>query len=354
MKDTMKTLVVDAGHALHIKEVPLPKYNRCQALVKMESCGICNGTDLKIIHGTFKNFHNYPAILGHEGVGRVVEVGDQVRSFKPGDLVLLPFIDEPLDGNYSGFGSFSEYAIIGDLQAYLAEGWGPPSPEFREAYYAQTLIKPSDKVNPVEASMIVTFREVLSAMRRFQFNPNESLLVMGAGPVGLCFTKFAKLLGLGTVICTDIDDEKTALASSMGADYAFNPLKTNLGGELKKLFPQGIDKVVDAVGINDLINQAMELINYNGKICCYGISPELGMNLDWSRAPYNWTIQFVQWPLKIEEYEAHAQVMAWINQGVLEPAQFISHVFDFKDIIQAFALVEEKKPGTKKVVISYS
>jgi threonine dehydrogenase-like Zn-dependent dehydrogenase len=349
----MKTLVVDSGHELSIREVPMPKYKECQALVKMLSCGVCNGTDIKIIHGTFKNFDTYPASLGHEGVGKVVEVGAKVQNLKAGDVVLLPFVEEKLDDVYSGWGAYSEYAVVGDAASYIANGMGPGTPEFSEGYFAQTVIKPGDRVDPVEASMIVTFREVLSAIRRFQFQPNESVFIMGAGPVGLCFTKFCRLLGLKTVITSDIDDEKAACAKDMGADFAFNSKKCDVNAEVRKLFPDGIDYVVDAVGINELINGAMELVKYNGKICCYGISPHLGMNLDWSKAPYNWTIQFVQWPSKKEEADAHAQVMSWINLGVLKPKDFISDVFDFDHIIDAFKLVEERKSGTKKIVIKY-
>ena len=350
----MRTLVVDTKHELSIREVAMPNYNECQALVKMQSCGVCNGTDLKLIHGNFKNFNTYPAMLGHEGVGKVVEVGAKVKTFEVGDIVLLPFVEEKLDDVYSGWGAYSEYAVVGDAEAYIANGMGPGTPEFSEAYFAQTVINAEDKVDPVEASMIVTFREVLSGIRRFQFQPNESVLVLGAGPVGLCFTKFSKLLGLKTVITTDIDDEKVAFAKTMGADYAFNSRIFDINAEVKKLFPEGIDYVVDAVGFNDLINQAMEVIKYNGKICCYGISPQLGMTLNWSKAPYNWTIQFVQWPSKKEEAEAHAQVMAWINLGVLKPTDFISDVFDFEHIIDVFKLVEKPKSSTKKIVIKYS
>jgi len=349
----MKTLVVDANHELSIREVSMPKYKECQALVKMLSCGVCNGTDLKLIQGKFKNFDTYPATLGHEGVGKVVEVGSKAKNLKVGDIVLLPFVEGKVDDVYSGWGAYSEYAVVGDAASYIANGMGPGTPEFSEGYLAQTVIKPEDKVDPVEASMVITFREVLSAIRRFQFQPNESVLVLGAGPVGLCFTKFAKLLGLKTVITTDITDEKVAFAKSVGADYAFNSKTTDINAEVKKMFPEGIDYVIDAVGINELINQSMGLIKYNGKICCYGISPNLGMSLDWSKAPYNWTVQFLQWPSKKEEGEAHAQIMAWINLGLLKPMDFISDVFDFEHIIDAFKLVEKPKSDTKKIVIKY-
>ncbi len=350
----MKTLVVDEQGRLSVEEIPVPAYGECQALVKMKSCGVCNGTDMKLIHGTFKNFHTYPAILGHEGVGEVVAVGDKVTSFRVGDIVLLPFLEEKVGDLTPGWGAYSEYAVVGDAAAYTRNGMGEGTEAWSEGYLAQTVIKPSDKVNPVEASMIVTFREVLSAIRRFGFKPNENVLIFGAGPVGLCFTKFAKLLGMGTVITTDIMDEKVEAALRAGADYAFNSTTCDINAEVKKLFPDGIDYVVDAVGINSLINQAMGLVKYNGKICCYGISAKLNMELDWSEAPYNWTLQFVQWPSKKEEGETHSQVMAWINQGVLKPMDFISDVFDFEHILDAFKLVEERKPCTKKIVIKYS
>ena len=65
----MKSLVVEEGGKLSFAELPQPGYGECQALVKLKSCGVCNGTDMKLIHGTFKNFDTYPAVLGHEGVG---------------------------------------------------------------------------------------------------------------------------------------------------------------------------------------------------------------------------------------------------------------------------------------------
>ena len=349
----MKTLVVDEKGKLSVCEIPKPSYGPCQALVKMRSCGVCNGTDTKLIHGTFKNFDTYPAILGHEGVGEVIEVGEKVTSLKVGDLVLLPFLEEEVNGYTPGWGAYSEYAVVGDAESYIANGMGEGTPQWSEGYLAQTVIKPTDKVDVVGASMIITFREVLSAIRRFGFRPNENVLIFGAGPVGLCFTKFCKLLGLKTVITTDVMDDKVEGALKAGADYAFNSTKCDIKEEIKKLFPEGVDYVVDAVGINALINQAMELIKYNGKICCYGISPKTGMDIDWTKAPYNWTLQFVQWPSKKEEGEAHSQIMAWINQGVLNPMDFISDVFEFENILDAFALVDARKPTTKKIVIKY-
>ena len=108
----MKALTVDAAGRLALRDFPIPEYGRCQALVKMRSCGVCNGTDTKLIHRAFKNFDTYPAILGHEGVGEVVETGADVKNLKKGDLVLLPFLERPVDGYVPGWGAYSEYAVV--------------------------------------------------------------------------------------------------------------------------------------------------------------------------------------------------------------------------------------------------
>lgn len=346
----MKSLVVERGGKLQLRELPAPSFGRFQALVKMLSCGVCNGTDMKLIHGNFKGFDSYPAALGHEGVGLVVEKGRDAANLEIGDIVLLPFLEKDIDDVHPGWGAFSEYAVVGDWRAMAAGGCGPGSQDFLECYYAQQKL-PKD-FEPVGASMIVTFREVLSAMKRFGFKENKSIVIFGAGPVGLCFAKFAKLLGMGPVVVFDIEDEKAAYAAKMGADAAFNSRKADAKAEVMKMLPGGADFVVDAAGVNSLINTAMGLIKYNGKICCYGISPKLDMALDWSRAPYNWTVQFVQWPSKLEESEAHSRIVNWMDMGVLDPGDFISDVIPFANAIDAFMLVEEGRTN-RKIVIKF-
>lgn len=78
----MKALSVDQNGKLEVCDVPKPVYGDCQALVKTLSCGVCNGTDMKLIHGSFKNMTHYPMLLGHEAVGQVVEKGSMLQALK--------------------------------------------------------------------------------------------------------------------------------------------------------------------------------------------------------------------------------------------------------------------------------
>ena len=86
----MKSFIVNKDGSTEIKEIPKPRYHSKQALVKTIACGMC-GTDVKLLHRTFKGFPEsvYPIMLGHEGVGEVVEVGSEVKSFQVGDRIRI-------------------------------------------------------------------------------------------------------------------------------------------------------------------------------------------------------------------------------------------------------------------------
>lgn len=342
----MKTLVVEKDGSLSLKEIPIPKYSPKQALVRTISCGICNGTDAKLIHRTFKGYteKDYPLMLGHEAVGEVLEVGSEVTSFHPGDKILLPFVDpDPeLYGELgSGWGAFSEYGIVNDPAAY-----GTDTPE---CAFAQTVLP--DFVDPVDAAMIVTLREVLSSIKRFGIRENQSVAIFGCGPVGQTFIRFLSLLGVHPIIAFDIVDGKLTDALEKGADYAFNSTKVNVKEAIRRICPGGVQYVLDAVGMLSLINQAMEYITDAGKICCYGIAPTCELNLDWSKAPYNWQLQFQQFPSKAEEGEATNQILSWLKTGVIDLKDYISDYFEFDHILDAFKQLEERKISKKGIVV---
>ncbi len=342
----MKTLVVTKTGSLEIREVAVPEYNECQALVKMVCCGICNGTDAKLIHHTFKGFGEdaYPLMLGHEAVGQVVETGGRVSSYKKGDYVLLPFVSEVPDDEElkSGWGGFSEYGVIDDAAAY-------PEGEAPECAYAQSVLPKS--VDPVDATMIITLREVLSAIKRFGMSRGESVTVFGCGSVGLTFIQFMKLLGIGPVIAFDVVEDKVKEALEKGADYAFDSTQTDVGARVREICPEGVCYVLDAVGILPIINQGMELIKDGGKICCYGISPHLSMELDWQKAPYNWQLQFQQFPSKAEEGECTDMVIKWLAEGKVNLKDFISDYFPFENVLEAFEKLERREIKKKGIVV---
>jgi threonine dehydrogenase-like Zn-dependent dehydrogenase len=346
----MKTLIVDKKGVLSFKDVPIPIYNEYQALVKTVSCGVCNGTDSKLLHGQFKGFayeRDYPLMLGHEGVGRVVEVGAKVTGYKVGDVVLLPFVDA-IEGLHSGWGAYSEYGVVSDARALTEAGLAVGGPDFPESACAQTLVPPD--IDPVDAAMIITLREVLSSIKTFGFGANQSVAIFGCGPVGMTFIRFMSLLGVSPIIAFDIDDGKLEVALKNGAAYAFNSKTSDVVEQVRGICPSGVDFVLDAVGMLWLVNQGMELIRDRGKICCYGISPKCSMELDWSKAPYNWNLCFQQMPSKKEEGEAHNQVLAWLRSGAIRLRDYISDYVEFKDVIDVFRKIQNREIALKCIV----
>lgn len=346
----MKTLLVDKNGALSFGDVPIPSYGEYQALVKTISCGVCNGTDTKLLHGEFKGFtyeKDYPLMLGHEGVGRVVEIGGKVTGYKVGDVVLLPFVDS-VEGISSGWGAYSEYGVVTDAKALMQAGFAVGSAGFPESACAQTIIPPD--IDPVDAAMIITLREVLSSIKTFGFKANQSVVIFGCGPVGMTFIRFMSLLGVYPIIAFDIDDSKLEAALKNGAAYAFNSKKDDVVKSVRGICPDGVDFVLDAVGVLGLINQGMELIRDRGKICCYGISPKCSMELDWSKAPYNWNLCFQQMPSKKEEGEAQNQILAWLRCGVIKLTDYISDYVEFKDVINVFDKLQNREIALKCIV----
>jgi len=346
----MKTLIVDKNGALSIAETPMPDYNEYQALVKTISCGVCNGTDVKLIHGQFKGFEyerDYPLMLGHEGVGRVVEVGAKVTGYKPGDVVLLPFVDAN-DAYYSGWGAYSEYGVVSDAKALAEAGFAVGGPQFPESAIAQTIVPPD--IDPVDAAMIITLREVLASIKTFGMRENQSVAIFGCGPVGTTFIRFMSLLGVSPIIAFDVDESKLGIALKNGADYAYNSKDIDVRDCVRKICPEGVDYVLDAVGILSLINQGFELIRDRGKICCYGIAPKSAAEFDWGNAPYNWNLCFQQMPSKQEEGEAYNQILAWLRSGAIKLSDFISDYIEFKDILTAFDKVAKREIALKCII----
>ena len=343
----MKSIAVMSPNHLDVVDVPMPKLQPCSALVKTIAAGIC-GSDAKIIHGTFKDIHDYPCLLGHEAVGRVVEVDPLCTAFKPGDLVLLPYHMSDLPEGMSSFwGGFSEYGLVYDYEAMIRNGMGPGTPNWFDFYYVMR--KLPEGFDPVDAVMLITLREVFAACKHFGFEANQSVVIFGAGPVGLAFVKFAKMLGM-KVVCADILEEKREEALKQGADYFFNSKEVDIVKAVREIYPEGVDFVLDAVGINALINTGMELIKDNGKIKVYGVSPKLDMQLDWSKAPYNWDLELFQFPIKFNEGAVTDQLVNWIQSGVINPKDYVSHVFDFENWREGFEIMEKRLPSKKMVI----
>ncbi len=346
---TMRALVVEKDGGVSVREVPRPEIGEYEALVRMQASALC-GTDHNILHNKMKNFADYPTILGHEGVGEVVETGAKVRGLKQGDMVVLPFNPDGLGGVHSTWGAIAEYGTVGDYVAMQQDGLIMGEGVFSDSNLAQRIVPPG--IDPVPATMIVTFREVLSTMRRLGFKKGQELVVYGTGPVGLSFIRLAKLIGMGPIVVVVRSAEKAEIAKQAGADVTINSREEAVAVRLKSLFPTGAQNILDAAGVPELINENLALVKDYGQVCVYGVPEVNEYRLDWTAAPFSFDLRFAQWPSKEEESAVHDEIVAMMGDGRLDGNDYISDVFHFDDVLAAVEMFRRGE-NSKKVVIRF-
>ena len=189
----MRAAVVEQPGVLKIKEVETPKINSRQILIKIQVASICNATDNHILHGIFEGYHDfYPQILGHELSGEVVDIGSEVANFKLGDIIVM----------YSPNGAFCEYVAIDSDWPLLAKV--PESTPLR-----------------VRSLSEMFHGAYVQAIYPAQIKSNETVLIVGLGPMGLTAAVTAKLTA-GKVIGVDLNEIRVQKALELGIDAAFN------------------------------------------------------------------------------------------------------------------------------------
>ncbi len=334
---------------LGIVQIPIPEPGPYEVLVRTEVACICNATDRKLVDGHFPGVENYPLLLGHENAGIVTAVGSKVRSFKIGERVIGGLILRPTDTNYaSGWGGFCEYTLAGDHKAMLEDGVANIQHDYAEVFEIMRTV-PQDI--PLESVVLLcTWREVYAAFGDFNLRAGQNILIFGAGPVGLSFVKFARLLGLNYIGVVEFSEAKRRIALQMGASETFAPDSDGLAIILTKWHGK-LDAVIDAVGDESIINNSLPFIKLGGSICVYGVIDQPTIVLHKNNGPFNFNLLIHQWPTRSREAAAQEPLCEWIRQGKLNHTEFLSVEFPIAQINEAFAL--SRTGTTLKTLLRY-
>ncbi len=339
----MKTVAVNAPNKIEIIDTPVPSPGPYQALVKTELACLCNNTDSELINGSFPGMEKaFPFALGHESVGVVQEVGAKVRNFRPGGRALSGLVfDLGMEGLSSGWGGFCEYVLANDHEAMVEDGVADEEHGWVEVFEIQTPLDPD--IDPADAVLLCTWREVLGAFRDFRLQPGDDILVFGGGPVGLSFVKLGRLFGLGWIGMVDRHPEKRDSATAFGADAVFDRDDPALP-ELPETRGKKLDAVIDAVGKPELISAGLPLLKRGGSMCVYGFYAGLKeFTVPNALADYNFNLLVHQWPTRLYEKEAQGPLCDWIRAGKLSGKEFITHRFPINQIGDAFEAVRRRK-----------
>lgn len=343
----MKVLIFE-NNSIRLTEKPIPQIlEPNDAIIKVKLSSICT-SDLHIKNG-FVPFAKNGITLGHEFVGEVVETGENIKNFNPGDRVSVNC------ETFCGECYFCKKGFINNCQN---GGWmlgckidGCQAEYIRIPYADNGLTKIPDNVSYKNALFV---GDILSSgyfgVELSNVQQGDSVAIIGSGPVGLCSMICAKLRGASKIIAIDIDEARLDFAQKNGfADFCFNPQKCNIEEEIKNLTEsRGADCVIEAAGGKDTFQMAWKIARPNANVALVAMYeesqilplPEMyGKNLTFKTGGVD---------------AVHCKkLLDWIGEDKINTDFLITHSFKFDNILEAYELFESKKEFCLKTMIEY-
>ena len=259
-------ILVEQKKPLVIEDVEVPALKLGQVLVKVLVSGIC-GSQIGEIEGVKGPDKFLPHLLGHEGCGEVLEVGEGVRTVKPGDRVVLHW--------RKGAGLESVAPVYASRIGRVNAGWVTTFNDFGVVSENRVTAIPTD-IDPEIAALfgcaVTTGFGVINNNARLAIG--ESIAVFGAGGIGLNIVQGAALAGGNPIIALDRFDNRLDLARSLGATHTINVTKADAAEEIRRIVGHdGVDVAVDNTGNVEVIGLASRLTNARGRTVLVGVPP---------------------------------------------------------------------------------
>jgi len=351
--EMMKATVFLGTNAIRVKEVELPRVGVGEALIRITLTTIC-GTDLHILRG------EYPVrpglIIGHEPVGVIEELGDGLTGYAIGDRVLVGAITPCgqchacLSGNHSQCGHGAGYEALG--------GW-----RFGNTIngaQAEYLLVPNAQANlakiPDELSdqQVVLLADIASTgfggAESGKIKIGDSVAVFAQGPIGLCATAGAKLMGAGLIIGIDGDASRLEMAKRMGADIVLDYREVDVLAEVKKLTGGGADVSIEALGTQQTFENALRSLRPGGTLSSLGVySGKLQMPYDAFAAGLG--DHRIVTTLCPGGKERMRRLMEVVRHRRVDLTPLLTHTFSLDLITDAYKLFGERADGVIKVAI---
>ena len=344
MAETMKALVkAKPEEGLWMQEVPKPEIRDNEVLIRIEQTAIC-GTDVHIYNWDDWSQATIPVpmTVGHEYVGEIVAVGEDVDDFAVGDRVSgeghivcghcrnCRAGREHLCRNTVGVGvnrpgAFAEYLAIPAHNAYkLPEGL-------------------PDEI----AAILDPLGNAAHTALSFDL-VGEDVLITGAGPIGIMAAAIAKKIAARHIVITDVNPYRLALARKLGIEHAINVAETDIASVMQKLgMQEGFDVGLEMSGNMRALNDMLEAMNNGGKVALLGIPPGEAQ-IDLTRVVFKGlTLKGIYGR---EMFETWYKMIALIQEG-LDLSPLITHRFSVEDFQQGFDVMRSGESG--KVVLSW-
>lgn len=332
----MRAAVYRGPDDLQVETVPVPRIGANEILVKVAVCGVCPTDIKKIKFGTVTP----PRIFGHETAGTIASVGARVRSFQIGERVALHHHIPCLDCHACRHRAFAQCAQY--KQTGITAGFEPAGGGFAEYVRVMPFVFPGIVKIPArntfaEGAMLEPVNTVLKAIYRLGLLKDDSVLVVGQGPIGLTFTRLLSLMKMN-VIATDLIPERLKLAAQFGAKQTGLQYKTR------------VDAAIVCAPSDEAVKQAFDAVTGGGKILLFAHTKRGAMaEIDFSKICVDEKDLIGSYSA---DFTLQAEVARWVFSHRLDVRRLITHTFPLEYAKQAIDLAATPKPQSLKVVIA--
>lgn len=338
----MKAIQITEPGKITIVERPMPEIKENQVLVKVKAAGIC-GSDVHIYHG--KNaFATYPRVVGHEFVGEIMEIGSQVNNVQVGDRVAVDPVVACGHCYPCRIGRHNVCKTLNVLGVHRDGGY--------QEYIAVTgtsAHKLPDHISWEMAAMIEPYSIAAQVIDRGRLTADDTVLICGAGPIGLLILQAVKMVGARVAIM-DVVQTRLDWATEMGADFVINAKTSDLAKEMMAFTNnEGANLIFEATGNIGVLETCIHSVaSAAGRVVVLGFSTE--------------AVKIPQVDIMSRELEIigtrlnkhkFPEVIRWFDQGLVQPKKILTHTFHFSDVQKAFELNDTSPQDVCKIVLTF-
>ncbi len=342
----MKAIVYEGPGRLVVRDVPPPRVELKDVLIKVRAAGIC-GSDLEMARGNRPDVVP-PRIPGHEVAGEVAEVGGQVARFQVGDRVVVePILScgECRNCRIGRYNVCKELRFVGvHVDGAFAEFLAMPE---RQVY------RIPEHFSYEEAAVLEPTTVGVHVVKRAQIAPGDSVVILGAGPIALQIAQVARRRGAGYILMTDVLDYRLDLARKLVADYVINSGREDPLPLVNQVTDgEGADVVIEVVGASKTILQAVDLVRVGGRILIAGLSVERFV----TEPPTFWMRQLFK-EVTVETSRSYG-AGDWVaairlaSRGDINCKALVTHKFPLEDAARAYEVADKKLENSIKVLFT--
>lgn len=347
----MRAVVYRGVNDMRVETAPVPAIEADEVLIRVHSCGIC-GTDLKKIH---TGSHSAPRIFGHETSGTIVAVGEGVKGFAIGDRVMV-FHHIPCGECYycrkKTFAQCPVYKKVGCTAGFEPSGGGfAEYVRVMDWIVRRGLVKIPDGVPFEQAAFVEPVNTCLKAIKNLQVAADETVLVIGQGPIGIILAALAARTG-AKVLTSDLYAERHATAAAFGLKHPIDAGKEDVVAAAKAASDgRGADAVILAVGGNALIKTAMDAVRPGGRVLLFAQTQHGDAVIDPAAVCMDEKSLVGSYSASVEIQDEGAQlVFDGYTQG-FDLTRLISHRFSLEDAVKAIDVASHPSAGSMKIFI---